>query len=164
MYLKFLYSNLTFLGGIISYTTNNGLRLGHSRSAQRRDRKGLARSGLNYQTESSGSSGASDRPDPIIFWVSRPGPTRWRTRPGRGRVSTHCSNIKMIYKSVLAQYLVIICISLVLSTTKISCRLTLKRNQSYAMCNLTMLMIMIVCLFHRTAKGLSRKSGLMDGG
>jgi hypothetical protein len=77
------------------------------------------RSGLNHQTDSSGSSGASDRPDPIIFWVSqRLGPARWRTAPGRGRVSMHC-NVKMIYKSVLAQYLVTIYISpVLLPTTK----------------------------------------------
>ena len=40
------------------------------------------RSGSNNQTDSSGSSGASDRPDPIIFRVSqRLGPTR--AKPGR---------------------------------------------------------------------------------
>jgi hypothetical protein len=147
------------------YTTSNRLRSGrysgwdHARSAQQRDREGwpdrpLGRSGLNRQTKSTGSSGASDRPDPIIFQVSRPGPTRWRSGPGHGRVLTHC-NVKMIYESVLAQYLVIICISFVLSTTE---NVLPPHSQEKSMCNLTMLMIVIICLF-QTAKGLSRKSG-----
>src|SRR5271154_1520231 len=64
------------------------------------------RSGFNHQTDSSGSFGAPDRPDPIIFRASqRFGPTRWRTGPGRGRVSMYC-NVEMIYEPVLAQYFV----------------------------------------------------------
>src|SRR5438876_3086885 len=47
---------------------------------------------------------------PIIFWVSpRLGPTRSRTRPGRGRVSIHCNGI-MIYESVLVLNFVTMCI------------------------------------------------------
>lgn len=119
-----------------------------------------SRSGLNYQTNSSGTSGTSHRP---IFQYLK-GLDWLDEKPGRNKVGPWCIVtlkwfMSQFWRNILLQF----AFPPFYRQMRRSCRLALKRNQSNAISNLTMLMTLIICLFQR-AEGLSRKSGLMDGG